>query len=441
MEVCIDDDPCAVVSNHSAATLYRQPAAFSNLGAGIHNVVIRTTSTATVDIDAIEVNKTAAPLQTGLHQETSQQINKTGNWLSYTSTNTNGGTEIYTYDQTAELAFSVEGEQFVLYRLVGPNLDASEICIDTVCANHGNFNPTHLAKQPLVIDDLGPGTHDIVIRKANLQPDNYIAVDAILIPEPLTVGLHQENDINFIYRGNWVNWTYTTYFEAEKYTTDNSARVEFSFIGDGLIIYRPNYPDRTMITVCIDNAVCKTASNYSTSPVWDIPFSFTNLGMGLHTVEVYPTTSSPFDPVLIDFDWVEILVPSTPLTPGQTYNTDDNAYFTHHGRWYDAASNYTVGGDWHYNNLLDSEINFRIEGDELIVYVTKANWAGIILVCVDGACQSFDLYSPSTQYQVPLSLPDLGEGVHEVTISNYSHSIFTSNIWVDVEAVEVLSDN
>ena len=74
----------------------------------------------------------------------------------------------------------------------------------------------------------------------------------------------------------------------------------------------------------------------------------------------------------------------------------------------------------------------------MILYFTQASWGGILQVCIDGECETVDQYNAATVAQSARVFSALGEGLHEVTISNASYSIFTSNVWVNVEAVEVV---
>jgi hypothetical protein len=54
MEVCIDG-ACQTVQNYNATLLWAQPVSFTGLGAGVHSVTISNTSTAYIDLDAVEV--------------------------------------------------------------------------------------------------------------------------------------------------------------------------------------------------------------------------------------------------------------------------------------------------------------------------------------------------------------------------------------------------
>jgi Calcineurin-like phosphoesterase len=58
MDVCIDTSPCVPVNNYSATLLWSVPVQFGNLGAGVHTVIIRNTSSSSqfyLDLDSIEV--------------------------------------------------------------------------------------------------------------------------------------------------------------------------------------------------------------------------------------------------------------------------------------------------------------------------------------------------------------------------------------------------
>jgi hypothetical protein len=318
------------------------------------------------------------------------------------------------------------------------NRGNTEVCVDDVCELQGNFDTEYTFNQPLIIDGLGSGVHNVVIKNASSSTSNYMTFDAILIPEPLTVGVHQETNTNLLFQGEWVQWYSSDYTRSDKFTYDNAASVEFSFIGDGLILRRPTSDGRTDINVCVDNTICAYGKGSSADTVWDVPVSITNLGMGLHHVRIYPITSTPFDSILIDVDEIEILGPSVPLLPGQTHDPDDDSHFVHNGRWQKSAASNSVGGNIFYNNQVGDTIDFLIEGDEMIVYFTQANWGGILQVCIDGACETINQYSAATVPQASRVFSNLGAGLHEVTISNASYSIFTSKFWVGVEAVEVV---
>ena len=54
MEVCVDALPCELVDNYSATRLLQQPVTFTGLGAGVHTVQVSNTSSAIIDLDAVE---------------------------------------------------------------------------------------------------------------------------------------------------------------------------------------------------------------------------------------------------------------------------------------------------------------------------------------------------------------------------------------------------
>lgn len=432
LEVCIDSLPCQSISSN-APTTFSAPAVFDNLGAGIHHVLIRAVG-GLVDIDAIEVVRTGAPLQTGLHQETSQLITRSGSWQAQNDVDHNGGTALSTTSMTANMTFTVEGSQFVLYRSLGPDQGRMEVCIDTICNGYEGTHPTNLRNQPLVFTELSAGVHQVSVHKAPSSGSQAITVDAVLIPEPLLIGKHQENDINLVFRGRWINTAELGNLRQVNYTQDATAQIQFSFIGDGLIIRRLSGPGRTVIRVCVDNTICKNVSGQNSTIQWDVPVAFTNLGAGLHQVKIYPLINAPTDPVLIDFDAVEILGPTTPLTPGQFYLPDDNSQFVHNGRWLEMGDLSAMEDRFYYNGEIDSSISFRIEGNEMILYVVRTPWSGILQVCIDNNCQNINEYNPTTQWQVQVPFTNLGIGIHRVTFTNLS----SPNLpWVYIEAIEV----
>lgn len=432
LEVCIDSLPCQSISSNAPIT-FSAPAVFDNLGTGIHHVLIRAVG-GLVDIDAIEVVRTGAPLQTGLHQETSQLITRSGSWQAQNDVDHNGGTALSTTSMTANMTFTVEGSQFVLYRSLGPDQGRMEVCIDTICNGYEGTHPTNLRNQPLVFTGLSAGVHQVSVHKAPSSGSQAITVDAVLIPEPLLIGKHQENDINLVFRGRWINTAELGNLRQVNYTQDATAQIEFSFIGDGLIIRRLSGPGRTVIRVCVDNTICKNVSGQNSTIQWDVPVAFTNLGAGLHQVKIYPLINAPTDPVLIDFDAVEILGSTTPLTPGQFYLPDDNSQFVHNGRWLEMGDLSAMEDRFYYNGEVDSSISFRIEGNEMILYVVRTPWSGILQVCIDNNCQNINEYNPTTQWQVQVPFTNLGIGIHRVTFTNLS----SPNLpWVYIEAIEV----
>ena len=96
------------------------------------------------------------------------------------------------------------------------------------------------------------------------------------------------------------------------------------------------------------------------------------------------------------------------------------------GAWVD-------GTRFDYTNTENATVSFSIEGEGLILYRTLAFNRGPMEVCIDGGCVIVDNYDVGVLYAQPVIFPNLGPGIHAVTIRN------ASTAYIDLDAVAVVS--
>jgi hypothetical protein len=251
------------------------------------------------------------PIPEGFHQDDDYRINYVGTWSEVPDSNASAGSYHGSTDNSAQIAFQIDGDGLVLYRTLHvSNPGDMEVCIDgeaSPCAiTIDNSSTTTEWTRPYFITGLGAGTHLIVIN--NTSPvGGLFELDAVqVLPAltPLTSGLHQETELYDIY--NWTsvntgNASGGSYYK----TTDPVSSVIFQIDGDGVTI--TSRTDDTgggygMMEVCVDGeeSPCARTIDLNVPAAWQVPFPFTGLGAGTHTIVINNISASSSQEINID---------------------------------------------------------------------------------------------------------------------------------------------
>jgi hypothetical protein len=426
VDVCIDL-VCQRIDNYSAQLNWAVPHVFSGLGNSLHNVEIRNVigGLDRIDLDRVQVVSQLSPLSNGVHQNTSSSLGYYGTWSDYSS---GGHTLTYTSQGGATASFRVYGEAFALIQTQDANRGDFEVCInDDPCVQLSN-NGSLVFEVPHLFTGLASSqVHDVVVR--NLTSGQYLDLDAVQVFSqltPLTEGYYENTEPRLEYEGAW------KFYESQTgrtltYTDDVTATVDFQFEGDILVLYMTQSPDRGEVDVCIDADPCQRIDNYYSTTAWEVPQVFTDLGSGVHSVEIRNVSGGRNR---IDLDKIRVLEELPVMSPG--FYESDNSNILYSGRW-----SYFTDGIHTVTESNDPEAFaiFKFDSSEFGLYRTVDAYHGNINVCFDGetSCTLISNYSSSGKYwNVPYYF-GVGAGEHTVRIYNMS----APNFYMDIDRLEI----
>ncbi|MBN1965310.1 MAG: DUF11 domain-containing protein [Anaerolineae bacterium] len=179
MDVCIDGT-CALVNNTSALVAWQEPVAFGPFADGIHAVTIsRPADQAAFWFDGMTVVDLNTPLAAGvLHQEDAAGLLYVNDWAVKVKAAANGGAAMKARSGDSAVFFNFTGDQFTLYRRIGPGEGVMRVCIDGVCITQSNESPVKVWGVPVLFDGLGAGAHTVGVYRV---PGSRLFFDALWI--------------------------------------------------------------------------------------------------------------------------------------------------------------------------------------------------------------------------------------------------------------------
>ncbi|NLF74479.1 MAG: S8 family serine peptidase, partial [Chloroflexi bacterium] len=122
--------------------------------------------------------------------------------------------------------------------------------------------------------------------------------------------------------------------------------------------------------------------------------------------------------------------PAVALNLGLHQQTSANINYV--GIWTQVNNASASGGSWRYSSTPGASALFKVNGYGFTLYRLLNYNRTTMEVCIDGACQTINNYSPSLLFQQKYTFSNLGPGVHQVRIRN------TGTI-IDLDAIEVLA--
>ena len=257
----------------------------------------------------------------------------------------------------------------------------------------------------------------------------------------LTPGTYQENNSSFLYLGNWVSKSSSSYNGGTlKTATSPNSFVEFKFNGTSFEWYGNKASSRGIAKVYIDDVLTDIIDCYNPSTLYDnILYSSKNLSSGSHTVKIIATgtKNSNSSNFLIDID--RIVIKDEPvLTPG-TYQ-ENNSSFLYSGNWVSKSSSSYNGGTLKTATSPNSFVEFKFNGTSFEWYGNKASSRGIAKVYIDDVLTDIiDCYNPSTLYDnILYSSKNLSSGSHTVKIiATGTKNSNSSNFLIDIDRIVI----
>ncbi|MBN1121934.1 MAG: S8 family serine peptidase, partial [Anaerolineae bacterium] len=122
-----------------------------------------------------------------------------------------------------------------------------------------------------------------------------------------------------------------------------------------------------------------------------------------------------------------------PLTEG--YYEQDDPNISYSGTWHEQTNSKYSGGSTFFSGDPNAGVSFSIEGNTLTLIRTTGPTYGTQEVCIDTACHTLDNSSTSWLWRQAATFGDLGNGVHEVTISHIAGTSDLDALQVDNTSV------
>jgi hypothetical protein len=125
----------------------------------------------------------------------------------------------------------------------------------------------------------------------------------------------------------------------------------------------------------------------------------------------------------------ETALSSTSLEPG--YYEETSMAIQYAGLWEVYNGVEPSGGSVRYTYDPAATITFTLNGQSLMLYLTRRPDGGPVTVCIDQQCQLMDTWSPDTRWIQPVSFVGLNAGIHQVEIRKLSSA------YLDLDAIRV----
>ncbi|NDJ78595.1 MAG: hypothetical protein GYB65_20285, partial [Chloroflexi bacterium] len=384
MEVCIDGD-CQSVSNNGAMLQWQVPSSFP-LSDGVQDVVITSQGTGPIAFDAVALGSKPSP-PSNLSGSSSQPYHVDLQW-------TDGSSD--------ERGFRIfrDGQQ-----------------IGAVGANVTTFTDT--------LPDCGT-LHSYTVQAYNDCGTSSTSNTAYVIPDcPVTLdpGSYEE-DYGLSYTGSW--GTYTGVGPSANqfyYTGDTSASVSFRINGQSLVLYQTLYSGFGYAQVCIDGG-CQYIYTYTPGVVWQQPFTFGNLGSGIHDVTISNVNA------MIGIDRIEVLataepVPDAPILPqALRLESDDGAVEGVEGWTVVNAADASGGSFLSSGANTSAMLTLTFDGPSITVdYVKREGYGSLAIEVDDEVVQVVDSYLDAGTQIDSFTVDGLGDGQHTLKVYPLSGTV------------------
>jgi len=492
----IDFDPAAGIqnlSNRAAVTTGNTLRTVYATYSGVHTVLLRRAAVGNaggISIDRIRVYNTVVgtPVIALTDDRDLTRIKYYGTWFIAPSPGSNANTVTYTANNGDYVSFRAKGSTITLYRTMGPGYGTANVFVDGIFYGVMNNNSATGVKVPYIINNLSPSEH--VIQIVNTT-GSTLEFDAALpsVAAPIATKV-DERAATVGYTGVWTNYALPgAYLNGTRYSTDPTARVDFTFTGNILCIGYLAEPGGGSYNIIVDgllvdtinsnngvNALRSWCSHTSPTAVVGRQVFFT----GLHRAEIVRTSAVS---AYMELDYIQPMTYGLlTATRGQVQQTDPAITYT--GLWGTATGatvgptgasfNYIhpgakslggylpAGGSLRRSQQDGASAQFFMNGTGFVVYTGVGPGQGCMEVFVDNVRYQFtlganvyngiELYvgsSASTGRYRPFafSVNDLSPGMHKVQLvvdsncSSFGYDLppynYPAVFYVDIDAIRV----
>jgi hypothetical protein len=221
-------------------------------------------------------------------------------------------------------------------------------------------------------------------------------------------GIYEDMGSKVVFNGSWT--TIPTINGTSRQTDAAGSSLEFAFMGSDVEWIGNKNNQQGIAEVLIDGVHAGSPSLFSTSHLERQSIFKKSLAYGYHVIQIKWTGQRNGGGTSINMD--ALIVKQT------IQETDAAASFK--GPWMSHVNANHSGGEAKYSANVTSSSEFTFMGSEITLLANTAKNRGIADIYLDNVkVTSIDLYSQSTQYQVPfiLSAP-LSKGTHTIKVVN-----------------------
>lgn len=283
----------------------------------------------------MRVDGTPDTLAAGWHEDTAEFLHYNEQWKPATKGAASGGTAIKA-KSGASMSFNFFGDMVVIYRRIGPNEGAMEVCIDGTCLLISNYNATIEWTVPVTFGPFSPPimpvggdpfnpeyTHSVTINRPATEAAFWLdAVEVVdltsEVPALSSGALYNENAANFLYYSNWGVKTKAAAINGQVFKAkDLYSSVYFHFTGDEFTYYSRYSPTEGLHRLTIDGNVY-TVDLTNATKTWGYgAYVHVAVGPGTHYVGLQRMPGNKF---FFDGVWVGAGAPVAAMAAGIELN-------------------------------------------------------------------------------------------------------------------------
>ncbi|MCZ7547068.1 MAG: right-handed parallel beta-helix repeat-containing protein [Anaerolineae bacterium] len=224
----------------------------------------------------------------GVYQEDYEDINYTGEWVTYTDPNAMDGAAAWTRENGGRFDFQFAGSRVELFLaecrscgtaeiwLDGQLLDTIDTYIDATATYEWSYN---------ILTDYG--SHNVRVVSTSTR---WLGLDAIevAIADPITDGKHENNEpYAFYFTDDWTFYSPAQGSGTVQFSTNAKARAWVLFTGHGFSLeYFAMGPWGGRFEIWVDDVMYQTVDTYATAVTFGHAVEITGLTGGDHVLEI-----------------------------------------------------------------------------------------------------------------------------------------------------------
>jgi len=198
----------------------------------------------------------AGEFSAGYREENHTYFDYNSGWKTVNNAGASGGSAQRS-KENASVTFDFLGEVLLVYRRVGPDDGAMQVCIDEVCRIIENKAGSVAWAEPVAFGPYPDGSrHTVYINSTGAKSFYLDAIEVVnltSIISPLSSGFHNEDSTGFYYGGNWTVRTKALALNGTiQQARSRDAGVMFRFTGTEFSFYTSFTRKKEAITLCID---------------------------------------------------------------------------------------------------------------------------------------------------------------------------------------------
>jgi len=379
------------------------------------------------------------------YDQTDRHVVFEGTWPTSTNTNMSGGS--YRYTNTAGSSATIEftGTRFEWVTAKNNTFGQAWVSLDGGVPELVDLYAPSVQYRQTVwsTGKITDGRHTVSITAAGTKnassTGTYVGVDRLDMVGTIQPVRYDQTQSRVAYDGAWGTSTNSLMSDGSYTYLGGAGAANVTFRGTSIAWVTAKNSSFGIANVYVDGALSAVVDLYSPTvqyqqTVWDSGV----LAEGTHTlrIEWTGTKNASSSGTFIGVDALDCAGYFTLRRFEQT-----DAFVAQEGTWNVGNNTFMSAGNYMWANTAGSTAHITFRGTRFDWVTIKNSGMGIAEVSVDGAAPvEVDLYSPTTQYQVPVwSSGTLTHGTHTVAITwTGRKNASSSGTVVGVDAVDVV---